>query len=173
MTGITDHFLRNGGYDKAAEKEIGAARDFRKVYLDFQDFCINKANGRKLCFVAHNANFDLKMINGELRRWRFDEQESAPVLGDVFASSLDTLSLFKEKQWWRTSSLGGRDSLPRPKSFSLSNLHSYVFDESFSNSHNAVGDIRALERLLLCEVFDGWKTTANRVQIPFIKVEKT
>ena len=113
------------------------------------------------------------MINGELRRWRLDDQESAPVLGDVFASSLDTLSLFKEKQWWRTSSLGGRDSLPRPKSFSLSNLHSYVFDESFSKSHTAVGDIRALERLLLCEVFDGWKTTANRVQIPFIKVEKT
>ena len=169
LTGITDQFLRQGGYDKALDREVGAAREFRQVYLDFQDFCIDRAQGRKIVFVAHNAKFDIRMINGELRRWRFsDESDSAPVLGDLFASSLDTLQLFRTSKFWSKSS-------PRPDSFSLGILHEHVLSgESISNSHNAVGDVLALERLLQSDIFQGWQSLATRIQVPIpnVKVEK-
>ena len=172
MTGITDEFLRKGGFDQALGKKRDAARDFRHVYLDFQTFCTEKANGREIVFVAHNAKFDVRMINGELRRWRLSEYaESAPVLGETFACYLDTLQLFRDRKWWRSDYTRG-PSLSRPSSFSLSELHSYVFNESMTNSHNAVGDIMALERLLLSKPFVGWETTANKIQIPFVKIDK-
>jgi len=168
LTGITDQFLRQGGYDKALDREVGTAREFRQVYLDFQDFCIDRAQGRKIVFVAHNAKFDIRMINGELRRWRFsDDTDSAPILGDLFASSLDTLQLFRTSKFWSKS-------LPRPTSFSLGTLHEHVLEESISNSHNAVGDVLALERLLQSDIFQGWQSLATRIQVPIpnIKVEK-
>lgn len=168
LTGITDQFLRCGGYDPALERELGPARDFRSVYHDFQAFCEQKAGGRPVVFVAHNAKFDIKMINGELRRWRHDA-DSAPTLGDTFATSLDTLQLFRERKWWR--SFGSKPSLPRPDSFSLTALYSHVFNEDASNAHNAVGDIRNLERLLSSKQFYGWKDPANEIQVPFVKVE--
>ena len=165
ITGITDQFLRQGGYDTSLGKEVGKAREFREVYLDFQDFCNTRSKGKQLVFVAHNAKFDLRMINGELRRWRLGGKETAPTLGNTFTCSVDTLHLFREKKWWR--------SLARPSSFSLSTLHSHLFGgESFTNIHNAVGDIKGLERLLLADQFEGWKNTANKIQIPFIKVDK-
>ena len=108
------------------------------------------------------------MINGELRRWRFsDDADSAPILGDLFASSLDTLQLFRLSKFWSKSS-------PRPNSFSLGTLHEHVLGESISNSHNAVGDVLALERLLQSETFEGWQSLATRIQepIPTIKVKK-
>ena len=170
LTGITDEFLRNGGYDQALGKERGTARDFRRVYLDFQTFCRERADGRSIVFIAHNAKFDVRMINGELRRWRFSEHaESAPVLGELFTCYLDTLELFRDRKWWKTSYSSGP---ARPSSFSLSELHSHIFNESIINSHNAVGDIKALERLLLSKPFIGWKTTANEIQVPFVRVDK-
>jgi len=171
LTGITDEFLRQGGFDTALGKERGVAREFRPVFLDFRKFLQERANGRDVVFVAHNAKFDIRMINGELRRWRLSDQEemAAPVLGDIFSTSLDTLQLFRQGKWWRSSAV--RTSLGRPSSFSLSGLYSHVFDESVTNSHNAVGDIRALERLLLSDQFEGWKSTANTIQEPFIRVD--
>lgn len=172
LDSFADEFLRNGGYDVASGKEVGTAREFRPVYHDFQEFCNNKANGRHIVFIAHNSKFDIKMINGELRRWRFSEHaESAPVLGDVFSSSLDTLQLFRNGKWWR-SNFGRTEAPSRPSSFRLSDLYSHVLNESITNSHNAVGDIKALERVLLSKTFDGWESTANTIQIPFIKVDK-
>lgn len=163
MTGITDEFLRNGGYDQALGKERGMARAFRDVYFDFQTFCNERANGRSIVLIAHNAGFDVRMINGELRRWRFSEHaESAPVLGQTFSCYLDTLQLFRHQTWWRTNYARG-PSPPRPSSFSLSGLYSHIFNESITNSHNAVGDIKALERLLLSKPFVGWKTIANEL----------
>ena len=175
MTGITDEFLRNGGYDEALGKERAAAREFRQVYLDFQTFCKERADGREIAFIAHNAKFDIRMINGELRRWRFsDYADTAPVLGEIFASSFDTLQLFRDRKWWRSdfTSNGPPESLSRPSSFSLSELHSHIFNESITNSHNAVGDVRALERLLLSKQFVGWESVANEIQIPFVNVDK-
>jgi len=168
LTGITDQFLRQGGYDKALNREVGTAREFRQVYHDFQDFCIDRAQGRSIVFVAHNAKFDIRMINGELRRWRFsDDTDSAPILGDLFASSLDTLQLFRTSKFWSKS-------FPRPTSFSLGTLHEHVLEESISNSHNAVGDVLALERLLQSDIFKGWQSLATRIQVPIpnVKVEK-
>jgi len=172
LTGITDDFLRHGGYDPALGKERGTARDFRPVFLDFQEFCRERSNGKELVFVAHNSKFDIKMINGELRRWRLSEHETtAPTLGDIFSSSLDTLHLFRQGKWWRSNV--ERTSPRRPSSFSLSSLHLHVLNESIEDSHNAVGDIKALERVLLSEPFIGWESTANRIQVPFIKVDLT
>lgn len=150
LTGITDVFLRSGEYSV-----------FKEVFLRFQDFCSQQANGRHVCFVAHNARFDIAMIESELKRWRTADK-SAPVLADVFASSLDTLTLFREKRSWATS---------RPSSFRLEDVYSHVFNENITDAHNAVGDIRALERLLLSDEFAEWKGIANKLQKPFVKVE--
>lgn len=170
VTGITDEFLRLGGNDPYSGKTRGAAREFRDVYLDFQKFCNEKKNGRQLVFVAHNAKFDIRMINGELKRLRFSAQsESVPMLGDTFQTSLDTLQLFRHTKMWGTG-LVRNPNIPRPSSFKLPELYSYIFHEPISNSHNAVGDIKATERLLLSVQFIGWKSIANDIQEPFVRI---
>ena len=170
VTGITDEFLRCGGYDPLTGKKRGTAREFRDVYLDFQTFCNERANGRQLVLVAHNAKFDSRMINGELKRWRYAAQtKSVPLLSDTFGSSLDTLQLFRHQKMWGSSN-SRNPPLPRPSSFKLSELYSYVFNESVVDSHNAVGDIKALERLLLSGQFNGWKSIADNIQEPFVRI---
>ena len=174
LTGITDEFLRKGGFDSALGVERnGPASGFREVFTAFQTFCESKAQGRPVCLVAHNAKFDIRMIESELRRWRIadgqdrDKKNTAPVLGEVFDMSLDTLRLFKDPQFWR-STFENPNSPQRPSSFGLADLHRHVINESVENSHNAVGDIIALERLLLSESFNGWKRVATDIQTPFI-----
>jgi DNA polymerase III epsilon subunit-like protein len=157
LTGITDDFLRNGKF-----------KVFNEVYHEFQDFCIQQANGRNVCFVAHNAKFDIGMIESELRRWRTVDK-SAPVLADIFASSLDTISLFRERRLWTTSNVV-KPRLEQPSSFKLGDIYYHVFNENMDNAHNAVGDVRALERLLLSNHFADWKIIGNKMQRPFIKV---
>ncbi len=176
MTGITDEFLRLGGYDPQSGADKDTARQFRDVYRDFESFCIekrnggNSPNGRQLVLVAHNAKFDMRMINGELKRWRFAAHtESVPTLGDTFTSSLDTLQLFRHAKMWGSNN-PKNPTLPRPSSFKLSHLYSYIFNEPVIDSHNAVGDIKALERLLLSGKFTGWKSIANNIQEPFVKI---
>ena len=151
ITGITDDFLRSGEF-----------KVFNEVYLEFQDFCTQQANGREVCFVAHNAKFDIGMIESELRRWRIVDK-AAPVLADVFVASLDTLALFKERRLWTAPNV-------RPSSFKLGNIYYHVFSENMTNAHNAVGDVRALERLLLSNHFPNWKSIGNVIQQPFIKI---
>ena len=166
LTGITDDFLRRGGYDSALDKERGVAREFRDVWSDFEAFCEKAGKGRQLVLVAHNAKFDIRMINGELRRWRHSKQETVPMLGDMFCTSIDTLQLFRDKKWWKAD-------IEKPSSFSLSNLYSHVFGEPMSDAHNAVGDINALERLLLSEHFNDWENAANTINVPFVKVAES
>ena len=176
LTGITDSFLRNGGYDEALGKERRTASDFRQVFHQFQAFCNERAMAKgckDTVLVAHNSKFDVKMLNGELNRWRNSEHaESAPSsLSGIFSCSVDTLQLFRLRKWWGQSFDQGSTRLPRPKSFALGGLHSHVLNEPILNSHNAVGDIRALDRLLSAELFNGWEKSANRIQEPFIDVE--
>ena len=104
------------------------------------------------------------MMESELKRWRTADNTDypTPVLADVFASSVDTLTLFKDKRLWATS---------RPSSFKLGDVYHHVFNENITNAHNAVGDVRALERLLLSNQLSDWKSIANTIQKPFIKIE--
>lgn len=174
LTGIKDSFLRYGGYDDALGKQRdGPARVFADVFLDFQLFCKDRAQGKKLVLVAHNARFDKGMLNGELRRLRTSEssQDSlASSLSDVFDSSLDSLELFRDRRMWKLSiKTDGR--LNRPDSFKLGSIYHHVFSEMLPNSHNAVGDIQALDRLLMeHNTFYGWKNLANDIQSPMSKV---
>jgi DNA polymerase III epsilon subunit-like protein len=167
LTGIKDSFLRYGGYDDALGKQRdGPARVFADVFLDFQLFCKDRAQGKKLVLVAHNARFDKGMLNGELRRLRTSEssQDSlASSLSDVFDSSLDSLQLFRDRRMWKLS-IKTDAVINRPDSFKLGSIYHHVFREMLPNSHNAVGDIQALDRLLMeHNTFYGWKNLANDI----------
>ena len=152
ITGITDDFIHSGGF-----------KEFKEVYLEFHNFCIQQARGRNICLVAHNAKFDIEMIEGELRRWRTVDK-SAPVLAETFAASLDTLRLFRDEQFWTGPEYA------RPKSFGLGKIYHHMFNEDIVNAHNAIGDVRALERLLLNDNFDDWRSVGNTIQKPFIEI---
>jgi len=165
LTGITDDFLRNGGHDMSLGIQRGPARSFREVFSDFHSFCREKARGRQICLIAHNARFDIGMLESELRRCR-NEVGDAKSLHHVFDMSLDTNRLFRVQEFWR--SRRNKPTLPKPESFALSALHLHVFNDSFEDSHNAVGDIKALERLLLSEQFNGWERVSRNIRTPFI-----
>jgi DNA polymerase III epsilon subunit-like protein len=170
VTGITDEFLRVGGCDPHSGLKRGTARGFRDVYLDFQSFCKERARGKSMVLVAHNAKFDIRMINGELNRWRFSAQnEHVPMLGDTFRTSLDTLRLFRHQKMWGSVN-GQKRSLPQPSSFKLSDLYSYVFNDSIENSHNAIGDVMALDHLLVSGPFTDWRSIADNIQEPFVSL---
>lgn len=168
LTGITNDFLRNGGYDTLGTRR-DPAKPFADVYNDFVLFCEARV-GAGLVFVAHNAKFDIRMLNGELRRVRQRAHGSGPSLSDTFVTSVDTLSLFRRKEWWQT--LGGvrREAPPRPSSFSLGSVYETILKEEMQNSHNAVGDVQAVEKLLSHEHFKGWESVANEIQNPFIRM---
>lgn len=177
MTGITDSFLRFGGYDEALGVEIkGAARNFTDVFLDFEAFCKDRAQAQgksNIVMIAHNAKFDRGMLDGELRRLRSNGgggEVSLPLsVSQVFDSELDTLKLFKDKRMWH--SFTRPTGLQRPEGFKLGQIYHHVFGEPMTNSHNAVGDIRALDRLLMRrDLFYSWHLIANDIQSPFIKV---
>ena len=171
LTGITDSFLRYGGYDEALGCEREAARCFKDVFLDFQSFIADRTQGKKVVLIAHNARFDRGMLDGELRRLRYsDKRDELPSsLGEVFDSSVDTLRLFRDNRMWK--SLAKSRAMRRPDSFKLGYLYHHVFDVPIINSHNAVGDVEALDRLLMEKnVFHGWKHIANEIQRPFTKL---
>jgi hypothetical protein len=111
------------------------------------------------------------MIEGELRRRRsLGGKSSLPLsLSEVFDSSVDSLHLLRDRRMWQ--SFVAPTSLPRPDSFKLGYIYHHVFGKPISNSHNAVADIQALERLLLNkQQFYGWKSIANEIQTPFSKL---
>lgn len=178
LTGITDSFLRYGGYDDALGMErTGAARDFRRVFLDFQAFCEDRANAwksRNTVMIAHNVKFDKGMLDGELRRLRCQDNSLPSSLSEVFDSSVDSLKLFKDKRMWRSSMLTVTNSAIRPPdTFRLGDIYNCVFGESITNSHNAVGDIQALDRLLSeNSIFFGWQHIAHDLQKPFSRVHQ-
>lgn len=61
--------------------------------------------------------------------------------------------------------------LQRPDSFKLGDIYEHVFGEPIINSHNAVGDVQALDRLLMeRNTFFGWERIANDIQTPFSKL---
>ena len=71
-----------------------------------------------------------RMLNGELRRLRQRMHGSGPSLSDTFLTSVDTLSLFRKKEWWQTKfDHARREALPRPSSFSLGSVYKSVFKE--------------------------------------------
>ena len=110
------------------------------------------------------------MLNGELRRVRQRTHGSGPSLSDTFLTSVDTLTLFRRKEWWKIVGDGRRDAPPRPSSFSLGSVYKTMLKEEMQNSHNAVGDVQAVEKLLSHEHFKGWESIANDIQNPFIRI---
>ena len=147
---------------------------FQDVFLDFQAFCKDRAQGKKIVMIAHYAKFDTAMLESELRRLRSSTNGSqgslASSLSDVFDSSVDSLRLFRDGRMWKLS-LEPR-SLRRPDSFKLGSVYYHVFQETIQHSHNAVGDIEALDRLLMeRSMFYGWQRLASEIQRPFSKVK--
>lgn len=83
-------------------------------------------------FVAHNSNFDLKVMRGELRRAnlpdRFDETEA-------FCTMKASTPICK---------IPGARGVKWPK---LTEAYQFFFNETFENAHEALADARACARV--------------------------
>jgi DNA polymerase III epsilon subunit-like protein len=193
LTGISDRFLRNGGLDKSTGTFHEKAEEFPAVYNDFVKWCngllsrsaaaasaTSRSNGGEekkklgICIVAHNAGYDLRMLNAELRRLpsRLLHRDTG------ISSSLDTLKLLKSKELWATgsgssgssSSFGGaRELLPRPNSFRQVDIHAHLLNEPMNAAHNAMGDVLGLEAILECSyVRERWEALATKMTKPIL-----
>tara|TARA_B100000700_G_scaffold331103_1_gene461429 strand:- start:2034 stop:2639 length:606 start_codon:yes stop_codon:yes gene_type:complete len=93
--------------------------------------------------VAHNIEFDRMVLAIEFERAGVDTKFLPSQLFDTMKETKDLCRL--------PGKLGNYKS-PR-----LSELHTYLFNESFENAHNAIFDVyatgRCLQELLLREVF--------------------
>lgn len=80
--------------------------------------------------VAHNMNFDVKIISAEM--FRFNPSMVLPIIGiDRICTMQKTTNLLR---------LPGQYGYKWPK---LQELHSYLFGSEFEGAHDAMADIRA------------------------------
>lgn len=83
--------------------------------------------------VAHNADFDIKIMRANMLREKVDDPPDRP----VFDTMKETTDLLK---------LPGRYGYKWPK---LDELHRFLFGDGFEGAHDALEDIRATLRCYL------------------------
>jgi DNA polymerase III epsilon subunit-like protein len=176
LTGITQKFLLHGGLDSyTGIHHSGPAKDFRSLYQHFCDFCQRcRIDSRKICLVAHNAAFDVRFLNAEVKRLSLADalaEESVlspqstslpPMLSrdTGITTTVDTLRLFKNANFWS-------GTLSKPKSFALGDLYQAITQKKLSSAHHAIADVMALEEILTSPHFDNkWRKVASEIQTP-------
>jgi hypothetical protein len=175
LTGITDSFLRSGGIDSSTGVFHGPAPDFERVYEYFCRWCNDRRGGREICLLAHNARFDVGMLNGEIQRLS-SRGSRIPMLGkDANISSVvDTLVLLRSKSLWSSNAARGReDKLPRPSSFKQADVYDHVIGSPMPGAHNAMGDVLGLEAILGSKAVRGsWIRLAQNLQAPLVVIKE-
>lgn len=143
LTGITDTFLRTGGVDASTGVLHGPALPFDKVYEAFCSWCQDRRAGRPAVCVAHNARFDVGMLEGEVKRLgeerRLGGDFSVPSLADDagIESVVDTLAVLRSSKLWKKRG--------RPTSFKQGDVYEKVMGGPMAGAHNAMGDVLGLE----------------------------
>lgn len=112
VNGITDQMLRTHGVPLS---------NVLKAWNNLLD--------QGVVFVAHNADFDLKVMRGELRRARKPDRFDETYSFCTMKSSTDICKI-----------LNGRGRFKWPK---LMEAYEFFFNEQFKNPHEALADARA------------------------------
>ena len=159
LTGITDEFLRSGGVDASTGVFHGPAPPFDKVYEAFCSWCEDRRGGKPAVLVAHNARFDVGMLEGEIKRLGEKRRRSGsfqvPCLADNagIESVVDTLAVLRSSCLWKGS---------KPASFKQGDVYEKVVGGPMAGAHNAMGDVLGLEAIL--GGLKGWEEVAERMQ---------
>ncbi|GMH70374.1 hypothetical protein TrLO_g11143 [Triparma laevis f. longispina] len=168
LTGITDTFLREGGMDISTGVMHGPAMDFERVYEFFCKWCRERGAGRDVVMIAHNARFDLGMLNSEISRLRLKNPDNHGGLPPSLArdakisSVVDTLPLFRTSKLWKMN------EMKRPTSFKQGDLYAFLFDSPMAAAHNAMGDVLGLEAIL--EGINGWQEIGQSIQTALVEI---
>lgn len=162
------------------------------MYEFFCEWCNHRRQGTDICLLAHNANFDMGMLDAEVQRLGREKRKQReggtasegglilPLLSKDagIASVVDTLQLFRSKKLWAGSSrgIGGDDGegerLPRPSSFKQADVFRHVLKRPMSGAHNAMSDCLGLEDILKSDALrNEWRALANTQQKAVIQIQ--
>tara|TARA_B100001093_G_scaffold510615_1_gene576827 strand:+ start:25 stop:4356 length:4332 start_codon:yes stop_codon:yes gene_type:complete len=109
-----------------------ASKRGNKIGAILADF--NVALAKSKYIIGHNVNFDVNIIGAELDRLGLDASITAlPIL--------DTCSEYTATLCQIPGGRGGKFKLP-----TLSELYKHLFDDRFSQAHNATADVEATAR---------------------------
>ena len=130
-----DYIIKPEGYEIPEESSRVHGITTQKAYAEGIDLIealkkFNLALQKSSCLVAHNMNFDEKVLGAEFLRKGMEN--------DFFEKNR-LCTMEKSTQYCK---------LPGPYGYkwpSLSELHNILFGEDFEDAHNAAGDINATE----------------------------
>jgi DNA polymerase III epsilon subunit-like protein len=141
--------------NKITDEMLADAPTFKEVIPVFWAWVRNAAarsGSHGVVFVGHNIDgFDEPMLMAEHARARCF---SAVCSADVRLLKIDTMKLVKYV--FPTTIKSVPYGLPvlmyAPKSYRQADIYEFLFHEEPSAQHSALGDVAALERILLCPV---------------------
>ncbi|WP_297096418.1 3'-5' exonuclease [uncultured Draconibacterium sp.] len=109
-----------------------ALKEGRSLQFVLVMFCVDLENANFI--VGHNISFDIKIVSAEFHRTGiYNFLSNKPKLCTKKAGA-DICKIPNPHDY---------EGYKRPK---LTELHRYLFNEDFSNAHNAMADIQATER---------------------------
>ena len=176
--------------DGCVERNFAAAAAAAETSGSGHDGNWQRDPSRQCVFVAHNAQFDLGMIAGELERCGRH--------GDLggrcgFTSVLDTVGLLRSvwrREKWRgdvderhmvpldildedDEQILGRGDVrvaalgPPPPRYSQGVIYKHLFADDMANAHSAVGDVTGLQAILASPpIAPRWRSPATSLQTP-------
>ena len=130
-----DYIIKPEGYEIPEESSRVHGISTQKAHAEGVDLLevLNKFNlvmQKSSCLVAHNMNFDEKVLGAEFLRKGIEND---------FFEKRRLCTMEKSTQYCK---LPGRYGYKWP---SLSELHNILFEKDFEDAHNAAGDINATE----------------------------
>ncbi|MES3016193.1 MAG: 3'-5' exonuclease [Bacteroidota bacterium] len=130
---IPDESIAVHGITNEMAHKYGLSRE--AVLSQLINFC-----RRSEMLVAHNAAFDLQMMELDFRRAGM----ANPMLGkEIFCTALGSANVLKIPPTERMKETGYGGSFKNPN---LQELHKFLFDQGFDGAHNAMEDTQACMR---------------------------